>query len=59
MNFSLYIECDNDAFTEGLEQEVSRILDDLSHRLYRGERFDRVSLYDINGNYIGKAEFSE
>lgn len=59
MKFTLEITCGNDAFEESAEHEVSRILDDLSHRIYRGERFDRVPLLDLNGNRVGFAQFTE
>lgn len=58
MRFKLEINCDNAAF-EQMEQEVSSILDDLSHRIYNGERFDRTVLRDSNGNAVGVAEFIE
>ncbi len=62
MKFTLEIDCSNAAFTddgESCEHEVARILDDLSHRIYRGERFDCVVLRDINGNKVGEARFTE
>jgi hypothetical protein len=59
MKFTLEITCDNDAFEDSVDREVSSILDDLSHRIYLGENFDRVVLFDHNGNRVGFAQFTE
>jgi len=62
MKYRIEIDCDNDAFQEGLEYELSQILHDLCGRIYgrvHTDIEDAVTLYDTNGNRVGQAQLVE
>lgn len=59
MKFKLEIDCDNDAFGDGMAatfNELSRILGELRGRLV-GEGYATGGLLDHNGNLVGKYWF--
>lgn len=49
------IKTTNDAFEGYMEQELSRILYNLTERIEEGRRPKK--LMDINGNTVGKVEY--
>ena len=57
MNITIKINTDNDAFSQNMNYETSRILDILVKKLHRDEIDihigEYVKLYDFNGNHIG------
>lgn len=55
-NFVLYIDTENDAFSDNAPAEVSRILRELADKLEsEGElNWAYSNLHDINGNIVGK-----
>ena len=57
MKFVINIECDNAAFAEDPEYEVSRILREVAKQVEDG--FVTIYLRDTNGNPVGMAEFTE
>lgn len=57
MNFQLSIDCDNAAFEDDLEGELTRILKIVAHRVQDGERFSY--LHDVNGNLVGDFAIGE
>lgn len=59
--FKLTIHTDNDAFAEGeLTIELARILRDLADRVEEGEVGRKsVTVYDINGNDVGRAKLTQ
>ena len=58
MKFVLEIKCDNAAFADWPENEVARILRELSKKLEE-DGLPFATLYDYNGNNVGFAEFKE
>ena len=61
MVYSVVLDCDNDAFKPGEEEqrlEIARILKRLAVQLETGQApmtGDRQRLFDANGNNVGKA----
>ena len=49
--FTLFIETENDAFTNGESEEIARILKDLARQVENGTWCG--VLIDINGNKVG------
>lgn len=58
MQFDLSIDCDNEAFTDDPTAEVARILRNLADRLTGASPDEDYPLRDVNGNRVGKAEFT-
>jgi hypothetical protein len=56
--FELYITTDNDAFTEDADTEVARILRNLADHIDSKPNEFEYPLHDVNGNRVGKAEFT-
>lgn len=54
--FTLTIECDNAAFEDDLEYEVSRILAHVGRQVEDG--YNQIYLLDSNGNRCGFAQFT-
>ena len=54
MKFKLEIECDNDAFVDYCENELSRILVSVAEKLRLGHCLP-LNIWDINGNRVGEA----
>lgn len=61
MTVHITINTDNEAFDDGMEgsTEVSRILRELSTRIYHDEGLEKMMIRDINGNTVGKLEVRE
>ena len=69
MKFQLNLTCDNDAFepTDAeCDAEVARILRELADKVEAGElclpigmRTFNQTLYDLNGNDVGRATYSK
>ena len=57
MRFQLEIICDNTAFDDSPEEEVSRILRELSTRVWNGAAPDDGLVFDTNGNSVGTWRF--
>ena len=58
--FKLYIRTDNAAFDGSPNIETARILRKIATRLENGEEFHFYeTLFDINGNDVGRAAFKE
>jgi hypothetical protein len=55
MKYTITIECDNAAF-DPPAQEVARILRQLADQCERYDSPPQVTLFDINGNRVGKAK---
>lgn len=54
MRLTIKIELDNAAFEYERENEIARILSDLSDRLpTKGKTRESINLYDYNGNWCG------
>ena len=49
--FTLSIETENEAFTNGDGEEIARILKEVASQVENGKEFGRIT--DINGNMIG------
>jgi len=49
--FTLSIETENDAFTNGESEEIARILKEVASQVENGKDFGTIT--DINGNMIG------
>jgi len=58
MQVIIQIKCDNEAFEGYPECEVSRILKDLAKMVLHHGMNDH-SLFDVNGNKVGKFEVKE
>jgi len=60
MKYVIEIDCDNDAFEDHPAWEVKRILKVLVEKMH-GEYDppDFLTLYDMNGNAVGTAVYSE
>jgi len=56
MKFIVEINCDNAAFVNSPEVEVSYILENIAKRVENGEVDSAVR--DTNGNTVGKFEFT-
>lgn len=55
MKLSIVIECDNAAFSEDFVGQLADILDDCRDTIEcKGQTFTEMSLYDINGNKVGR-----
>jgi len=54
--YKIMIKTDNEAFGEFPEVEVARILRKLADKIETNGGLDDVSLMDVNGNKVGKAE---
>ena len=61
MRFLLTINTENAAFSDGNhEVETARILQDVALRLVRGDDFSHYrTLFDVNGNDVGRAAFKD
>jgi hypothetical protein len=57
MKFIINIECNNDAFNDDANYEVSRILNNLANVIKEGSSFSWIK--DINGNTCGFASFED
>lgn len=58
MQYTLTINCDNDAFVDDPGQEIQRILRDTRDRINVRGLEDEVILRDINGARVGTATFT-
>jgi len=56
MQFTVTIECDNDAFSDDPADEIVRLLEDIVESLQAGKTEGR--LIDYYGNTVGKFELS-
>lgn len=57
---TITINTDNAAFVEDGEQEVARILTELSSDIARGAiDYDGANIRDINGNVVGRISLEE
>lgn len=53
MKVKIEINCDNAAFDDDADYEVSRILEELSDDILQDTLLTDRKLYDINGNKVG------
>jgi hypothetical protein len=59
MTLTITIDMDNAAFEDDTEGECARILKDLAEKIDKGfgpTEYGNVTLRDVNGNTVGKAE---
>ena len=56
-DITIDIQCDNAAFEDSPEQEVARILKELSEKIAYG--LSDTNLRDINGNIVGNMYVNE
>lgn len=55
MKLKIEFECDNSSFEDNLIGEIHRILMEIPHKIYSGEK--EGTLRDVNGNKVGFYEY--
>jgi hypothetical protein len=59
MKFTLEIHCDNEAFQDDPCPAIANILNGVAERMHDGEYNYSLTLFDRNGNAVGKCVLQE